>query len=254
MPPIVARKSQPTEWFLACFVSHKRASAILGDLLEISTTRGRLWFWIAYIRTLISLGWRVPIAFICAYYFCSSYWSLTARYALMHWLFSWVPLAGYDYDMSFWQLHLMPLVSMLFGLNFLLPFLLVRFGLRDRLTRLASIFFLVSLLASSNRLLLLVPMEILTVIAVILALCLRDWRRPMIVLAAALTLSYAIVEGFVSFLRQSDGSVIWNHNLSVDALLLEIAAAAVICSLLHGWMLEHPVESGSAELGGGTNA
>jgi hypothetical protein len=250
-------KTALPEWILARFVGHDRASVILGDLLEISTTRGCLWFWSAYARTLITLGWRTPVAFLCAYYFSFSYWSITARYASMHWLFRWVPLAGSDYRMPFWQHHLQPLVSvlsMLFGLNFLLPFVLVRFGLRDRLTQLASILFLVSLPASSNRLLLLMPMEILAVIAVVLALCLRDWRRPMIVLAAALTLSYAIVEGFVSFLRESDGSVVWSHRLSVDAVLLQIAAAAVVCSLLHRWMLEQPQASGQVELAGGSNA
>jgi hypothetical protein len=38
----------------------------MGDLLEISATRGRHWFWIAYSRTLISLGWRTPVAFVGA--------------------------------------------------------------------------------------------------------------------------------------------------------------------------------------------
>ena len=39
-----------------------RAAAIIGDLTEMAATRGRLWFWAAYPRTLISLGWRTPVA------------------------------------------------------------------------------------------------------------------------------------------------------------------------------------------------
>ena len=49
-------KTAVPEWLLARFVGPVRATAILGDLLEISTTRGGLWLWAAYARTLISLG------------------------------------------------------------------------------------------------------------------------------------------------------------------------------------------------------
>src|ERR1019366_8492863 len=63
-----ARTSSPAiaEWLLARVTDPTRAAAILGDLTEMAATRGRLWFWTAYARTLITLGWRAPVAFVFA--------------------------------------------------------------------------------------------------------------------------------------------------------------------------------------------
>jgi hypothetical protein len=56
------------ESLLARLTTRTRAAAILGDLLELSATRGRLWFWTTYARTLLSLGWRTaPAAFVLAF-------------------------------------------------------------------------------------------------------------------------------------------------------------------------------------------
>ena len=61
-------RTAPTEWLLARIAGPNRAAAIMGDLVELSSTRGRLWFWTAYARTLISLGWRTGgSAFILAF-------------------------------------------------------------------------------------------------------------------------------------------------------------------------------------------
>jgi hypothetical protein len=54
------------ESLLARLADKDRAAAIYGDLVELSATRGRLWFWTVYARTLISLGWRTPVAFVVA--------------------------------------------------------------------------------------------------------------------------------------------------------------------------------------------
>ena len=43
-----------------------RAAAIYGDLTEMAATRGRLWFWAAYARTLFALTWRIVLALFVA--------------------------------------------------------------------------------------------------------------------------------------------------------------------------------------------
>jgi hypothetical protein len=239
------------EALLARITTPERAAAILGDLLELSATRGRLWFWTAYARTLLSLGWRTPVALVGAYACAKSYWVFTAIQASSHWLVRWLPRANPRYFSYFWTL---PLTTMLQGLVFLLPFVLVRFGPRDRLTRLACVFFLLSLPLSGNRISGLYLVGGLTAIAVPAALCLRDWRRPMTVLAVALVPRYAIAKAFFFLLATHQHSIVWGRGLFLAFRLLPIAAAAVVCSLLHRWSLEQPEVSSPAELAEGTNA
>ena len=52
-------KTPIAEWLLARIAGRERAAAIVGDLEELAATRGWLWFWIEYVRSLISLGWCV---------------------------------------------------------------------------------------------------------------------------------------------------------------------------------------------------
>ncbi len=60
------RKVSFAEWFLSQNIGPQRASAIMGDLEELAATRGRLWFAAVYLRTLITLGWRSPVALVAA--------------------------------------------------------------------------------------------------------------------------------------------------------------------------------------------
>ena len=54
------------EALLALIAGPARAAAILGDLTEMAATRGRLWFYAAYARTLFSLTWRIVLALFVA--------------------------------------------------------------------------------------------------------------------------------------------------------------------------------------------
>ena len=52
-----------SEALLARLTDPTRAAAIYGDLVELAASRGRAWFWLAYLRTLATLLWRTPTAF-----------------------------------------------------------------------------------------------------------------------------------------------------------------------------------------------
>ena len=49
-----------TELVLARVVGQAQAQAIVGDLLELSSTRGRLWYYAASLQTIVSFTWRLP--------------------------------------------------------------------------------------------------------------------------------------------------------------------------------------------------
>ncbi|MGA1983426.1 MAG: hypothetical protein ABSG84_13290 [Acidobacteriaceae bacterium] len=235
------------EALLALFAGPARAAAILGDLTEMAATRGRLWFWTAYVRALISLGWRTPVAFVVTYAYLHSLWVMTAIRSSMHWLFRWVPYASPGYERPAWDLHLIPLLGLLTGLYILVPFLLVRFGLRDHLTQLASVLLLVSLPEFSSRLLVAVPVEALTAIAVLVALCLRRWRRPMIVLALSLAPRYA-------FFVAAGHGYMTGHLFGLLSYNATFVVTAVLCLSLHRWLLQNAQPTSPVQLAGAAHA
>jgi len=237
-----ARTSSPaiTEWLLARVAGSARAAAILGDLTEMAETRGRFWFWIAYARTLLALGWRTPVALIVTYAYLHSIWVLRAILSSMHWLFRWVPYAHPAYQPPVWWFYLRPLESLLTGLYFLVPFLLVRFGLRDRLTQLASMLLLLGLTSYSNRLLVDIPVVALTAVAVFVALCLRPWRRPMVVLALCLAPRLALLEAS-PYIDQYRHGVLF-HSLWWIVIVLMPIATALLCL----WLYRLPLRKRSA--------
>ena len=222
-------RTTPAEWLLARLTDPTRASAIMGDLTEMAATRSRLWFWTAYARTLVTLGWRAPVAFVIAYTCARSYGLYKSLYASMHWLFHWLPNIGTPYRISFWTgFWHVPLQFSLLALWFMLPFILVRFGLRDRLTQLAFAIFLLTVpIFSLTR----VGMDfagLATAIMIVTGLSLRTWRRPMIVLTA--TLAPLAARGFVVS-EQLERILVLNFKL-------EICTAAIVCSFLHRRLLQ----------------
>ena len=136
-----------TNGLLARLTTPDRAAAILGDLTELAAIRGRLWFWTAYARTLVTLGWRTPVAFLLAYAFSS--WVALGGFPTIHSLFHsfyrnahrkphaalWHVFdrtSHYTAAHTLWQV---PLGDSLIALWFVLPFVLIRFGLRDRVAQ-----------------------------------------------------------------------------------------------------------------------
>jgi hypothetical protein len=240
------------ESVLALFAGHDRAAAIMGDLTEMAQTRGRGWFVAAYVRTLFALRWRTVAAFAVTYAYVHSVWVFRATYSSMHLLFRWVPYAGYAYRPPVWWFYLRPFESVFTGLYVLAPFLLVRFGLRDRLTQLTFVLFLLSLPDYSNRLLLAVPLEAFLAAAFFVALCLRPWRRPMVVLTLSLLPRYAILEALQNSYQ------LGHHRLSGNTVeffqSMSFVVTAVLCLWLHHWLLQRPNPTIPVSLAGGAYA
>jgi hypothetical protein len=56
------------EWILRRVTSKDRAASIVGDLLEASAGKGRVWFWLSLSRVVLAHAWRRPVAFLAAFY------------------------------------------------------------------------------------------------------------------------------------------------------------------------------------------
>ena len=246
-----ARTSSPAiaERLLARVAGSERAAAIMGDLVELSATRSRLWFWTTYARTLISLGWRTPVAFIGGFAgFCLflSLYSIWMHSSLNKYL-------DFDLDIDWTSVIFLAAISV--TLWFALPYAILRFGHRDRMTQLCWAFFLLTTPVFCLRTSVTLTCTLVTLAVILAALFSPLWRRPMIVLAATVGTSLAALiacDNLVTNvypqhihdpygLNQSAWMVAQIENrLTVAAALL---IAAFVCSRLHRWLLQRPLAS-----------
>jgi hypothetical protein len=124
-------KTTPAESILALFAGHARAAAILGDLTEMASTRGRLWFAAAYLRTLVSLTWRIVLALFVADVGRELMFNLANLY------FHVTPPTWRTAHGPYLLNHMGPMMACIMStLWFALPFAAVRFGVRDRFVQL----------------------------------------------------------------------------------------------------------------------
>lgn len=239
------------EWLLARFADPTRAAAIMGDLTEMAATRGRLWFWTAYTRTLVSLGWRTPVAFIFAIVGTSFIFGVVSWWP-MSWLshhkrHAWMYAQIHPHISLFNWILCRLMVQALF---FALPFVLIRFGLRNRLTQLACALLLITLpiFILSPSPLMLDIFIIFSVLAVAVALLLPLWRRPLIVLAATCIPFVAMHPFFFLWFLTTVGVkqipvsfFSWggkHHALYYIYEMTSFALAAIVCLYLYRRLLQ----------------
>jgi hypothetical protein len=239
------RKIPAAEWFLSQDIGKERAAAIMGDLEELAATRGRLWFWIAYVRALISLGWRTGgSAFILAFVCLRLMFGTVVPWLMAHRTPGLMDPGLFGESspgarMLCWNLSLVTAQFLCFAM----PFVLVRFGLRDRLTRLACALFLVVLPVFSFRPWLMDLSSVGMMLIFAAALISRPWRRPLAILAAtcltavAVKVTYFFLQVFLPrkvFMRQ-----IYHIPAPwapfVDAI--SFAVAAIVCLKLYRLLL-----------------
>jgi hypothetical protein len=257
------RKIPFAEWFISQDIGPERGAAMMGDLTEMAAVRGRLWFWMAYIRTLIRLGWRGPVAFVCAYAF--STWVAIGAFPTIHSLLrNFYRNVQHKPHQAIWHVfdrtvhhaaaHVIwqiPLGDCLIALWFILPFVVVRFGLRDRLAQLASAIFLLTIPYFSLDPAAVNFASLVTAVIMVAALSLRAWRRPMIVLAASVVPIAAAIflSAKVWFVFVSRGYGFNSPQLQWAMALyraVELCIAAIVCSFLYGRLLQRkPIDRGT---------
>src|ERR1017187_5177415 len=121
------------ESFLALVAGPDRAAAIIGDLTEMAASRGRLWFFAAYPRTLGSFTWRIVLALFVA---------AIGRQTISYLFYPYIrptPAAWRNATGSWLDLlnSSGPLLACIMStLWFVLPFAVIRYGRRDRFVQL----------------------------------------------------------------------------------------------------------------------
>jgi hypothetical protein len=167
---------------ILCWVTTRdRATAIVGDLVEIREQKGTVWFWLSAAGVLLSLVWRWPIAFVASFY--AGAWSFAAFLMATTGINAHHPQPDYP-----WGLVVEGLVFVGSCAVALSVFACIRYGLRDRATQMVLAW---GTLATAVIYLWWVPAVLLACITGAVALgfysiCTRQGRRSSIVVWSAI--------------------------------------------------------------------
>jgi hypothetical protein len=242
------------EYLLALFAGHERAGVIYGDLTEMAATRGRTWFLFAYVRTLLFFTWRTPVALFAAvvsvkylrsrvfsrllgaYYIHPNYARIYQDRMLVH---------RHPYlSQTSWTVSLAA-VNVLW---IVLPYIAIRFGLRNRLTYLAGVLFLLALPAYTFRPEVFFVTGVASALVVAASVASSGWRRQMLFLIATypvgpLVFYVCIAHPVLAIFRHGPfpQSV---FGMRIDEPVA-IAILAILCPFLYRWLLQ-PRSDGAA--------
>jgi hypothetical protein len=217
------------EWVLKRAAGAERGTAAYGDLTEMATTRGRIWFVGEYIRTLIRLGWRTPVAFACG---------IAAFRLLASLIEFWL-----KHMPGAWRDHLGPLLvsvgpalavataTLWVGV----PYLMVRYGVRDRMVQLAFVLLVLDTVAFLYIPWLSLACAAAAAIVPVASLCSRTWRKAAIVLVPSVVAgaaTFACAAGAVALATQYVLQHIHPGRLIYHSPVLGIAMNAALLSAM----------------------
>ena len=236
------RKPPFAEWFLSQDLGSERAAAIMGDLEELALTRGRLWFFAAYFRTLFTFTWRIVLALVVATVIRQIIVNSFHVY-LIHTDTVWRTTNG-----PFLINTMGPLLAFITQpLWFVLPFAAVRYGVRDHFVQLTF-----AVAVGTTVAFLFIPFASLTCAIATLVLAAAaffssTWRKPLAVLlctGAAGFLALAAVNAIDTALLARHPALWTSHFFRHYGMMLifrsSLLALAIVCSRLHKLLLGDP--------------
>jgi len=180
------RKASVVEWMLARVMTRANAASVIGDLEEARGKKGEMWFWRSLFSIWLSCGWRPTGGYLVAAagggaflgYFDSAFFSSMA-------LHDWTA-AQRAWGSS---------ISLLSGLTAIVAgYCLIRFGVRDVVSRLALGYTVVGAVASTfwwRNEVVFAAVSIAAAIAIV-SLLTRSGRRGFGVVAAVTALQILI--------------------------------------------------------------
>ena len=62
------RNAFVAEWLVSRWTDKRRAASMVGDLVELESQKGPLWFWLSIARIVVSLAWRPVLGWLAAFY------------------------------------------------------------------------------------------------------------------------------------------------------------------------------------------
>ena len=239
------RSHAVAEWIVGRFTNKSRAASILGDLEELKPQKGRLWFWLSFVRVVFSLAWRRPIAFVAA---------VLAT-------FVWV-LGDMSLVVPIWRSHgyKLPDHPWVFASNAfstigavlltVLMYSAIRYGFRDGVTRLALV---LTPVVTATTIYCWWHSAVLAVSIVagilVAASYIANKQRIREVLALTIVIvvgsAGSVLASHVSSLylhhlgygRPAPPSAIWIILISLCELLLTTLLVTIACSRAHGWLM-----------------
>lgn len=185
------------EWLIARFTDRSRASAIVGDLLEVTPPNSTPQFWLSVAGVVLSLTWRRLAGFAAALscMYLLNALSMPPQTVANRFLAHKLPDA--------WTPFLLLLVVIVEALWMAAPYAVIRYGLHDRFTQVTLVLCIPFTLISSFWFVPAVLFASLGIVAVILLgfILFAEGRRAILTLAIAAALGYV---GFRSTIYLSE--------------------------------------------------
>lgn len=266
------RSASIAEWVVGRFTSKKRATSVVGDLVELEPQKGLLWFWASMAGVVLSLSWRSILGLVAAYY-------------VRGWAFGRLGLAyfgKYGPDrppehlwrptialLSLFGTLWTPVIALLtfFGslLWMALVYVAIRYGLQDRVTRLALAWtgLITTVVFYWWQPVILYVCLALSICVAAISILKTEYRK------AALILLVTVATGFgsfvlatywsmryarmVNFVSGPMGKMEWQDHASVRWMLVIMSfivtwIATTACSRMHYWLLrDKPVDEEAEE-------
>ena len=238
------RSASIAEWIIGRFTVKNRAASIVGDLVELKTQKGSLWFWLSVVGVVLSLTWRQLAAVIAA--LVAAYWvdiALNIAYSRSPFASPHTPLLS-PWEPVFWVLTIGCLLGWM-----ALFYAVIRYGFSDELTQFTLVWTAITTAVCYGwrQPIVLTLCIILTVCTIAACIVWAKWRR------AALTLFVSMFAGFVCFpifgyvafwyhgyvFHRGMGHqelVRAHHSLLLVMYLTNLmctAIAAIVCSRMH---------------------
>jgi hypothetical protein len=222
------------EWMIARFTDGCRADGIVGDLLEVATQRGTLWFWMSVARILLSLCWRRAIAFLAAAY--AAQFSITGFRALVF------GVRAVHRPLDPWE-HLLFSLSVFATLLWIATaYAAIRCGLRDKFAQLASGFCVLITMAILYWWIPIVTVTCISMVFCVLFTSARpaQWRRSLVALVVALVCGFGGVR-LSWYLQWMSEVYIYTypltHYVTVCFELLAVWTMTTACAWTHHLLL-----------------
>jgi hypothetical protein len=139
------RETRIAEWLLGRFSDRGRAASMVGDLAETAALKGRAWFWRSYAGVLAAFAWRPVGGFLLVL----AGWWWGARYSGGLYLGDMATLAPYGDAAGKWQEMFVSWVTSAGAMSWtIFLYSAVRFGLKDRTTRLSAGFGIIGMVTA----------------------------------------------------------------------------------------------------------
>jgi hypothetical protein len=202
------RKCGLAEWMLQRAAGAERGTAMYGDLVEMGTTRGDAWFWIAYTRAVIALTWRMVAGFVLALGVVVvvnrlEFGNEWQKFVFFHFPHRWRRIPYGRRGLPLYNLVYTALSAASTTGCLLTAYAAVRYGLRDRMVRAALALGLLLTIAMSLSTEWPLALSLVALAAATMgcAMLMRQWRGAFAVTVASMVAGTVMTWSFYSLER-----------------------------------------------------